>query len=68
MRTSVNQPGCSTVAVHACSVFRARGEVCGVGEGMSEVGVVVGRFCLDPERSLSSTGTVFVTGSRYWQY
>jgi hypothetical protein len=32
------------VAVHACSAIRARGEVRGVGEGMSEVGVVAGRL------------------------
>jgi len=56
------------VAVHACSAIRARGEVHGVGEGMSEVGVIVGRLCLDLERSLSSTGTFFVKASRYSHY
>jgi hypothetical protein len=57
----------SPVAVHAWSDIRARGEVCGVGEGMSEVGVV-GCLYLNPERSLSSAGTVFVTASRYSHY
>jgi hypothetical protein len=51
--------------------MRARGEICGLGEGMSEVGVVivvVGRLYLDLERSLSSTPTLFVRASRYWHY
>jgi hypothetical protein len=55
------------VAVHRWSSVRARGEVCGVGEAMSEVSVV-GLLYLDPERSLSSTTTDFVTGSRYSHY
>jgi hypothetical protein len=51
--------------------MRARGEICGLGEGMSEVGVVivvVGRLYLDLERSLSSTPTLFVRASRYSHY
>ena len=35
---------------------------------MSEVSVVVGLLYLDLARSLSSTGTLFVTGSRYSHY
>jgi hypothetical protein len=57
--------GCGTVAVHAWSSLRAEDEVCGVGQGKTEVDVEVGRVCLDPERSLSSTGTVVVTASCY---
>ena len=34
LRTGAYQPGCSTVAVHAWSAIRARGELCGLGEGM----------------------------------
>jgi len=41
VRTS---PVAVRVAVHARSAIRAGGEVCGVGVGMSEVGVVVGRL------------------------
>jgi hypothetical protein len=37
------------VAVHAWPTTRARDEVCGVGEGTTVVGAVVGRVCLDPE-------------------
>jgi hypothetical protein len=51
--------------------MRARGEICGLGEGMSEVGVVivvVGRLYLDLERSLSSTPTLFVRASRNSHY
>jgi hypothetical protein len=50
--------------------MRARGEICGLGEGKSEVGVVivVGRLYLDLERSISSTPTLFVRASRYSHY
>jgi hypothetical protein len=34
------------VAVYAWSTTRARDEVCGVGQGMFEVGVVIWRVCL----------------------
>jgi hypothetical protein len=39
----------------------------GVGQGPTEVGVV-GRVCLDLERSLSSAGTVVVKASSYSHY
>jgi hypothetical protein len=37
------------VAVHGWSATRARDEVYGVGQRTTEVGVVVGRVCLDLE-------------------
>ena len=56
-------PACiSPVAVHAGSSIRARDEVCGLGQGTSEVDV--GRFSME-SRSLSAAGTVGVTASCY---
>ena len=37
------------VAVHAWSSIRARDEVCGLGQGTTEVDVEVGHLCLDLE-------------------
>ena len=48
-------PACTSpvavrVAVHAWSSSRARNAVAAIGQGTIEVGVVVGRVCLDLEQ------------------
>ena len=53
VRTSAYQPGCSTVAVHLSASIRARDEVSGVGQGMTEVNVV-GSVSLDLEELILS--------------
>ena len=51
MRTS---PVAGRVAVHGWSAILARDDASGIGQGMTDVGVVVGRVCLALEELIVS--------------
>jgi hypothetical protein len=50
----------STVAEHSWPAIRGRDEVCGVGQGTTEVDVEVGRVCLDLKDLIVGRLTVVV--------